>query len=363
VFRSSITALYYAAPVDTVSLSTVIVAHNSRAQLRRSLPPLAAQLSGEDEVIVVDNASGDGLDGVDVEQLAPGARLITLTRNTGFAEGANRGVAAARGQLVILLNPDAVVQPGWAEAMRRAWGGPWAAWMGLVLLEGGREINTSGGRLHFTGFGWAGQVGEGTGSAPAVPTEVGFLSGACLAIPRSTWTATGGFPEHFFMYCEDVDLSLRLRLAGGRLGLIPAARVEHSYEFAKGALKWRLLERNRWATILRTYPGQLMALVLPALIVTEVCVWAMALRGSWGRMKLLATVDLVLGLPRLMRERREIQAQRRVSAGCFAACLTPELSSPYFGAVGTHPLIRGALNAYWAAAGVALNRRLLRATR
>jgi GT2 family glycosyltransferase len=176
---------------------------------------------------------------------------------------------------------------------------------------------------------------------------VGFVSGACLAIPRATWHATGGFSEPFFMYCEDVDLSLKLRLSGGRLGIEPRARVEHAYEFAKGPLKWRMLERNRWATLLRTYPTPLLAAVLPALLAAEVAVWAIAVRSGWGRMKALATLDLMRWLPRLRRERRTIQARSQLSAAEFASHLTAELSSPYFGAVGTQPLVRRGMGLYW----------------
>lgn len=329
-----------------VSLSTVVVAHDSLAELRRSLPPLVAQLSSDDELIVVDNASCDGLAG-ELARLAPQAHLVSLADNIGFAEGANRGAAAARGDLLVLLNPDAVVQPGWAEAIRAPWGGDWAAWMGLVLLGDGEAINTSGGILHFTGFGWAGQMGQPEAAAPPVASEVGFLSGACLAIPRAGWEAAGGFPGEFFMYCEDVDLSLRLRLAGATLAVVPDARVTHDYEFAKGGQKWRLLERNRWATVIRTYPTSLLLAVLPALLAAEVAVWAMALRGGWGRMKARATLDLGLALPRLLRQRRAIQARRQVPVSTFAAAMTAELSSPYFGTAGRQPLVRNALALYW----------------
>jgi GT2 family glycosyltransferase len=331
-----------------VSLSTVIVAHESVSELRRSLPALVAQLDEDDELIIVDNASTDDLD-AEVLRLAPAARVLAQTGNRGFAAGANAGAAAARGDLLVLLNPDARVLPGWSDAIRAPWGGEFAAWMGLVLLKDGRRINTSGGVLHFTGFGWAGQVGEPVQDAPAAATEVGFVSGACLAIPRAAWQTAGGFSEPFFMYCEDVDLSLKLRLSGARLGVEPAARVEHAYEFAKGPHKWRMLERNRWATLLRTFPTPLLAAVAPALLAAEVAVWAIAVRSGWGRMKALATLDLVRWLPRLRRERRAIQDGSRVSSAEFAARLTAELSSPYFGAVGTQPLVRGAMRLYWRA--------------
>ncbi len=335
------------------SLSTVIVAHDSLAELQVALPPLLEQLDPEDELIVVDNASHDGLAEA-LERIAPRARLVRLSENVGFAAGVNRGAAAATGELLVLLNPDAVVRPGWAAAIRAPWGGPWAAWMGLVLLDGGAAINTSGGVLHFTGFGWAGQIGEPAAAAPQTPTEVGFLSGACLALPRATWVQAGGFPEHFFMYCEDVDLSLKLRLRGGRLAVVPDATVIHDYEFAKGVRKWRLLERNRWATVIRTYPTSLLVLVLPALLAAELGVWVVAVRAGWGRIKLLATLDVLRALPRLARERRGIQATRRVSARTFAAPMTAELDSPYFGRVGRQRLVRMSLRLFWRLVGVTL---------
>jgi GT2 family glycosyltransferase len=289
-------------------------------------------------------------------RLAPTARLVAMGRNAGFAAGANAGAGVARADLLVFLNPDAMVDPGWGEAIRRPWGGSAAAWMGLVLLEDGEHVNTSGGVLHFTGFGWAGQVGEPVSAAPATPRETGFLSGACLAIPRDLWQSLGGFPEHFFMYCEDVDLSLRLRLLGGSLVVAPDARVAHAYEFAKGDLKWRLLERNRWATVLRTYPAPLLALVMPALVATEFAVWVVALQGGWGRAKARATIDVVRALPSLLQERRTIQATARVPASAFASALMATLDSPYFGRVGRHPVVRHAGAVYWRCVISALRR-------
>lgn len=329
-----------------VTLSVVVVAHDSLAELRRSLPALTGQLAPDDELIVVDNASSDGLER-ELPHLAEHARLLSLEHNVGFAGGADRGAALASGDLLVLLNPDAIVQPGWAEAIRAPWGGDWAAWMALVLLEDGVSINTSGGVLHFTGFGWAGQIGQPVAAAPTVPSEVGFLSGACLAIPRTTWEAVGGFAEHFFMYCEDVDLSLKLRLAGGRLAVTPDARVTHEYEFVKGGDKWRHLERNRWATMIRTYPTALLTVVAPALVLAELAVWAMAVRGGWGRMKALATLELARSLPTLLAERRRIQATRVVAPSAFAAAMTADLSSPYLGALAHQRLVTGALRLYW----------------
>jgi GT2 family glycosyltransferase len=315
--------------------------------VQRSLPAVREQLAPYDELVIVDNASTDGT--VDaVAQVAPAAILVRNDTNEGFASACNAGAEVATGELLVFLNPDAVPEPGFCNAIRRPMlDEDWAAWMGLVTTDGGRAINTSGGVVHFTGIAWAGDAGRPLAEAPASAKEVPFVSGACLAIPRHTWRRHGGFPSEFFMYCEDVDLSLRLRLAGGRLGVEPTARVDHDYEFLKGRVKWRLLERNRWATIVRTYPGGLLALLVPALLATDLALIAVSLSGGWGRQKALATLDTVKALPRLLRERRAIQAGRRIGAAEFAAHLTPDLSSPYLGRASGQAMLGGLLRAYW----------------
>jgi GT2 family glycosyltransferase len=215
-------------------------------------------------------------------------------------------------------------------------------------MDGGRRVNTSGGVCHFTGVSWAGQVGEAVAAAPRAAGPVGFVSGACLATTRAFWERCGPFPDDYFLYFDDVDYSWRVRLAGGRLGLVPDARVEHLYEFDRGSVKWRLLERNRWASIVRCYPGALLALVLPALVATEAALLAVALREGWLREKLRSYLDLVRWGPSLVRSRREVQRSRRVSAGQFASSFVADLSSPYIGSVARAWPVRAALRAYWA---------------
>jgi GT2 family glycosyltransferase len=326
-------------PGAATRLSVVMVTHDSRGAIATSLPALLAQLTPADELVVVDNASQDGSADL-ARELAPRARVIATGGNAGFAAGANAGARAARGDLLVFLNPDATPAPGFVDAIR-APRGDWAAWQGLVTADSGRAVNTSGGIVHFTGIAWAGLAAAGA------PRDVPFVSGACLAIERARFERLGGFAEEYFMYHEDVDLSLRLRLAGERLGVEPAAVVDHDYEFAKGPAKWRRLERNRWATILRCYPGPLLAMLAPALLATEIALLAAAAAGGWLPQKLQASADTVRALPRLLRERRRIQATRTISAAEFAAALTAALDTPYLGrAAGNRPL-GWALEAYW----------------
>jgi GT2 family glycosyltransferase len=163
---------------------------------------------------------------------------------------------------------------------------------------------------------------------------------------RARFLAVGGFAERFFMYCEDVDLSLRLRLTGGRVGIEPMAVFSHDYDFAKGADKWRRLERNRWWTVLRTYPTPLLLGVLPGLLSLELLLLGVAARDGWLPAKLRAMAAVGTSLPRVLRERRDIQRQRTISAVAFAAALRDVVGSPYIRAGAQTPPARSLLRAY-----------------
>ena len=328
-------------------ISVVVVAYRNGEALRPALDALAAELGEGDELIVVDNASGD--DTLDVARAAaPKARIVESQTNDGFPAACNRGASEATGDLLVFLNPDAVVAVGWREAIAAplADGSGWSAWQALVTAEDGRLVNTRGGVVHFTGIAWAGGAGEPAGGAGSFP-EPGFCSGACLAIPREEFERLGRFSPDFFLYHEDVDLSLRVRLAGGSLGVAAAARADHLYEFDKGPAKWRYLERNRWATLIRVYPAALLALLAPVLVATELALLVVSAIGGWLPQKLAAWADVIRAFPRLAGERRQIQATAQIGAGEFARSLTPALDSRYLGRPGESRFLGSLLGAYW----------------
>lgn len=297
------------------ALAVVIVAHDSERELPRTLEAVGAQLRPEDELVIVDNASAAE------PPTIPSARLLRTGANLGFAGGAVEGARATTAPLLLFLNPDAVPQPGCLDALREA-PGEWAAWQALVLLPHGAGVNTSGNTAHWSGLGWASSSAGGR-------REVGFASGAALVVRRADWDATGGFDPAYFMYGEDLDLCLRLRLAGRRVGVVPDARVEHDYTFAKGEYKWFHLERNRWWTLLSVYPLRLLVLLAPALAALEFALLPLAWRQGWLGPKLRAEMAVLRSLPFCVRRRRRVQRTRRVSAGFFADGLTADLDSEY----------------------------------
>lgn len=332
----------------TPSLSVVIVTWNSAGDVELALPALIAELRKGDELIVVDNASADGT-ADRVAQLAPQAELIRNDENLGFVGGVNCGAAEAEGDLLVLLNPDAQVQPGWREGIERPWleQRGWGVWQALITSDGGSRINSEGNAIHFTGVCWAGGAGRPLSGATKVAREVGYASGACLAVPLHVWRELGGFPPRLFLYGEDVDISLLARLSGRPVGIEPSALVEHDYEFIKGPAKWRYLERSRWAFIVRCYPAALIAVLMPALLATELAITLAALRAGWIKEKVRAMVDFAKWLPALLRERRQIQSQRQISASDFADHLVADLDSDFLGPVARSAAVSSILRAYW----------------
>lgn len=332
-------------------LSVIIVTWRCGDTMEETLSALESELRQHDELLVIDNGSGDGT-ADQVGEHSRKARIIRNPSNIGFAAAVNQGAAMATGELLVTLNPDATVQPGWRKGIDRPWteSRGWGAWQPLITSDRGTTVNSEGNRIHFTGICWAGGAGKPIEDAAETPHEVGYASGACMVVPLELWNEVGGFAERLFMYGEDTDICLRLRLLGHGIGIVPEARVEHAYEFDKGPYKWRLLERGRWAFLIRCYPARLLVLIAPALIATELAVLAAAVRGGWFAEKRRSIADVGDWLPELRRERRGLQAERRIPDTEFASYLTAELDSQYLGPRVRSRPVQGLIRAYWAVA-------------
>jgi N-acetylglucosaminyl-diphospho-decaprenol L-rhamnosyltransferase len=330
------------------AVAVVVVCHDSAAEVATGLRAVREQMGTRDEIVVVDNDSRDGTLGA-VREAVHDAVVVEAGENLGFAGGCRLGARATSAPLLLFLNPDAVVEPGCLDALRACAAArpEWGAWQALVTLPGGELVNSAGNVVHYLGFGWAGGLDEPVAAVSREPSEVGFASGAALVVRREAWDASGGFDARYFMYGEDLDLSLRLRLAGWGIGLVSAARVEHDYEFAKGGYKWFYLERNRWWTLVGAYPGSLLVALAPALVVFELALLAAALRGGWLRAKLRAQAAVVRELPAILRRRREVQATRTIDTAAFARHLVASLDSPYLVTARRIPGISALLSAYW----------------
>jgi GT2 family glycosyltransferase len=184
--------------------------------------------------ICVDNDSTDGSDLVVAARL-PQVELIRTGANLGFAAGNNVGIrrAVERGaDWVLLLNNDAVAEPGLAEALERAvTRRPDAGLLACkILVEDGSAVQYAGASFNAE-LGYSGRV-RTTGSDEL--RDVGRADGAALAVSRAAIDRAGLLDETLFMYVEDVEWSLRVRRAGFAVVFVPDARVRHKGSAASG---------------------------------------------------------------------------------------------------------------------------------
>jgi GT2 family glycosyltransferase len=186
------------------------------------------------EAICVDNASTDGSDRV-VEERFPGVEVLRTGANLGFAGGSNAGIMRAleRGaDWVLLLNSDAVAEPGLADALARAAESrPDAGLLACTILEmNGTTVQYAGASFNAR-FGYSGRVST---TVPGALIDVDRADGAALAVSRAAVERAGPLDESLFMYVEDVEWSLRIRAAGFAVVLVPDARVRHKGSASTG---------------------------------------------------------------------------------------------------------------------------------
>ncbi len=226
-----------------MDLSVVIVNYNTRDLLRDCLQSVAAETpSLKHEVIVVDNASGDGSVEMVREQF-PDVRLIPSAENLGFARANNLAIPQAAGEVVVLLNPDTVVKDRALERLvehLRSNPGVGAAGPDLPQPSGVLQVAACGYRptlwrvfcQYFfltrlfprTAFFRGMNIPAGVFREP-VPVE--WLSGACLAAPRRVWDDVGLLDESWFMFAEDMEWCERALGRGYELHYLPGVTVYH----------------------------------------------------------------------------------------------------------------------------------------
>ena len=238
-------------------VSVVIPTWNGRRWLPGCLRSLAVQTRPPAAVIVVDNGSVDGsLDYLRAEH--PEVRVLALGANTGFAHAANRGIEAATGELVALVNPDVELAPDWLERMAaplRADDGVAAVAGKMLSLADPRIVYDAGDILRRDGACLQrGRRHRDDGSWEAPGEVFGACAGAAV-YRRAAVRSVGGFDERYFAYLEDVDLALALRAAGWRCAYEPAIALhagEGSSPDAGAHLGW--VARNTVLLVAKWFP-------------------------------------------------------------------------------------------------------------
>ncbi len=242
-----------------LSLASVILPiWNGMADLPACFAALLQQTYAPLEIIAVDNASTDG-SAAWIAAHYPTVRLIRTERNLGFGGACNAGMAAAKGDMLVLLNQDTQVHPDWLAGLVQALrdhpdvgiAGSKALYPDGTLQHAGGEIDAQGGGSH------RGLHQPDSGQFDT-PDDVEYVSGASLALRRTLYHQIGGFDLGFHpAYCEDVDLCLRTRAAGWRVRYTPQSVLIHNERSAaatRDAGGMLLYHRHRLRLVCKHWP-------------------------------------------------------------------------------------------------------------
>lgn len=301
-------------------IAIIIVAYNSAKDVDTSFGSLErARLLGA-RVIAVDNGSTDGTAAL-LRERHPWVRVIEAGKNLGYAGGNGVGIRLALAEgadWVYLLNPDTDVDAAFLEeALAVAGSDPGvAAVQSLLLLHPDRDlVNSAGNVIHFLGFGACGAYRARRADVPDEPREIPYASGAAVLLRADALREVGAFDETLFMYQEDQDLGIRLRLAGWRARVAPRSVVWHHYAFARNPEKYFWLERNRYVVLGKNLTARSLAVLAPFLVLADLALVPIALAGGWLPQKIRAWRALLS--PELRAHvwagRARVRALRRIS--------------------------------------------------
>jgi GT2 family glycosyltransferase len=289
-------------------IAVVIVNYDGERLLPDCLAALSAQTLAPAEILVADNGSRDGSLAL-LRAHHPGIEVLELHRNLGFGGGANRGVAATRAPWVCVLNSDTTPAPDWLERLVAAPRSEktWALGSVLVSASTGR-IESAGDQYDPAGFAYKLLRDRPLSDLPARPYPVFAAPGAAPVFRRDVFERLGGYEERFFLYYEDVDLAFRAVLAGFHALLVPDALVTHrlgATTRSHARARFYVARNSVWCAV-RCLPE-----TGPLRLSRR---WLSELRTN--RPRRLIGVELagraagLAGVPRALRERREIQDAR-----------------------------------------------------
>jgi GT2 family glycosyltransferase len=297
-------------------VSILVVTRNNERTLQRAVAACFAQRlsAGTFEIVLVDDGSDAPQKAVldELEATYRGAveagtfRIVRCAERRGVGPRRNMSVREARADLLAVIDGDAFPEAGWLEHVVESFAEPSVGVVSSRVLFGADPTlaNGQGCTVSLYGFGLDRFVFQPVANLPDAPEEVLYAMGCGMAMRRAAWARVNGFDEDIVYGYEDVDFSLRVWIAGGRVVTNPRAVVRHETISFDPPTRDRifLYMRNRWLFLIKHWP-------LTWLAKAAVCQLGALVLTQDGRVHspifLRAMLSLLRGLPRLLRMRRK----------------------------------------------------------
>jgi GT2 family glycosyltransferase len=267
--------------MKNIKISIIIVTYNSIQDIDNCLGSILKQTIQPFEIIVVDNKSTDKIVH-HIQDKYPFVRLIINKTNQGYGGGNNLGVKNAKGEFIVILNPDTIVSETWLEELvRPLLTSEKIITTSKILTYDGKRINTCGNIIHFTGLGFT----RGYGMIPSSFGDLEYVneaSGCSFAIRKEDYLYIGGFDEKIFMYMEDVDFSIRAYLKNFKILYVPKSIVKHDYILTITPKKLYFLEKGRYMVLKKYFTAKIIFLISPSLLVAEMLSFGYSIKLGKG---------------------------------------------------------------------------------
>lgn len=293
------------------NISIIIVNWNGRDMLKNCLDSVYRQSFKDFEVIVSDNGSTDGSVEL-INKMFPGVKLIENKKNLGFAEGNNVAIRQASGEYIFTLNNDTTLEKNCLNELVKIMGSN--PQIGMVapkiIFNGNKEIDTLGHLLYKS------LLPRDCKTEENVDKVVSACAGAALYKKEALEDVRLGedyFDSDFFLYAEDLDLGLRLRLRNWRYAYAGKAVVNHLHGASSKRVPDKVIfysQRNVPWTIVKNIPGMIIARNLGWILAGQIaCVISYFLRGR-PILIIKSKFAALTRMPRMLTKRKEIMNRR-----------------------------------------------------
>ncbi len=262
-----------------------------RDSLRRQNYP--AELT---KIYIIDNASTP--ESLQYLQTTYPEAQILARPDGNYAAANNIGFKQARAdgcEYLVVANMDTEMEINWLSELVLALENNPSAGLAqskiLLFPKNEKEkkqprINSLGNIIHFLCFGFTSGYGEQDREISGYPEIKGYASGCSFIIRREVLDKIGGYNEEFYMYHDDLEISLRAKLAGYKIILAPLSVIFHKYEFSRSVRMLYYMERNRYLTLLIYYPSWFFWLIFLPLIAMGIVMFFYSLLNGWFKEEL-----------------------------------------------------------------------------
>ena len=233
---------------DTDSISIVILNFNSGNLLTDCVDSILKSTYKNFEIIVVDNDSKDHSQEKCKNKFAQ-IKLIQNKENFGYCEGNNIGIRQAKGEFIVILNPDTTVDANWLIELLKGFKkfGEGLYQPKLLTMNNHKIIGSAGNMINIFGFGYSRGRGEEDNGQYDKEEQISYASGTCLFTSRKILEKIGLLDSFLFAYHDDLELGWRGIELGIKSYYVPKSIVYHaeSFNFKWSPFKFYLLEKNR----------------------------------------------------------------------------------------------------------------------